>query len=350
MISGRSKQPSSVVQRKWHTCLELSPSGRTTPDMLSDSNRIDESHRKRLADHLQQRVQHGILPSTPFLLNSSLSHGLVSDSGWHTFGNSTLSFPWFRPSTQNAVLLLAICSAGSLFVSSSRAIYHGIKAKRLNEGRNVAWDWYRIVLGLYIHDAELARLHHHEPILRHSPGRLPQISSAELFTASSAEHWKYLMLEEQTSLRAEVKVCYYPTPPNHLPQQLSPSEFARSGILESISGLASEAQHQYFIDNPWDATSISTSSPTFPSMLAASKCQQLLTTWYTSYYPVMKNRSGWLSLMMLWHSIYISIYADINALECATGREGYDVAQKYMAYAPLMQTLLISCYPHPEEL
>lgn len=82
MISGRSKKPSSVVQRKWHTFLELSPPGQTTPDMLPDSNHINESYRKRLVDHLQQRVQHGILPSTPFLVNSSLSHGVVSDSGW----------------------------------------------------------------------------------------------------------------------------------------------------------------------------------------------------------------------------------------------------------------------------
>jgi hypothetical protein len=37
--------------------------------------------------------------------------------------------------------------------------------------------------------------------------------------------------------------------------------------------------------------------------------------------------------MMLWHSIYITLHADINALECAAGREGYDVAQKYTSYA-----------------
>lgn len=140
------------------------------------------------------------------------------------------------------------------------------------------------------------------------------------------------MLEEQTSLRAEVKASYYPTPPNHLLQQLSPSEFALSGILESISGLASEARYQHSIDNLWDDTSILT-LPTFPPMPVVSKCQQLLTTWYTSYHPVMKNRSSWLSLMMLWHSIYLGLHADINALECATGREGYDVAQKHTAYA-----------------
>lgn len=37
--------------------------------------------------------------------------------------------------------------------------------------------------------------------------------------------------------------------------------------------------------------------------------------------------------MMLWHSIYITLHANINALECAAGREGYDAVQKYTPYA-----------------
>lgn len=36
--------------------------------------------------------------------------------------------------------------------------------------------------------------------------------------------------------------------------------------------------------------------------------------------------------MMLWHSIHITLHADINALECAAGREGYDGVQKYTPY------------------
>lgn len=37
--------------------------------------------------------------------------------------------------------------------------------------------------------------------------------------------------------------------------------------------------------------------------------------------------------MMLWHSTHITLHADINALECAAGREGYDGVQKYTPYA-----------------
>lgn len=33
--------------------------------------------------------------------------------------------------------------------------------------------------------------------------------------------------------------------------------------------------------------------------------------------------------MILWHSIFINLYANINVLECACGREGYGLAQMH---------------------
>ena len=66
------KQHANTVQRKWHTFSELASSGEMTPDVPREASLIDESYRKRLAERLQQRVQHGILPSTPFLVCSAL--------------------------------------------------------------------------------------------------------------------------------------------------------------------------------------------------------------------------------------------------------------------------------------
>ena len=57
------------IQKKWHTFSEISSSGDMTPDLPHEGSFIDESYRKRLAERLQQRVQHGILPSTPFLVS-----------------------------------------------------------------------------------------------------------------------------------------------------------------------------------------------------------------------------------------------------------------------------------------
>lgn len=66
--NGGLLHPSSL-QQQWHTFFKPIPLSRQmNSDPSQDSNKIDESYRKRLAEHLQQPVQHGILPSTPFLV------------------------------------------------------------------------------------------------------------------------------------------------------------------------------------------------------------------------------------------------------------------------------------------
>jgi hypothetical protein len=149
-------QPSSIdneyakgravkVQKKWHTFSEMSSSGQMTPDLPHEGTFIDESCRKRLSERLQQRVQHGILPSTPFLVGSPLwalmkmligHQDLCIQAYFSKFHPlfPVVHMPTFRPGTQNSVLLLSICSAGSLFVGSPRAITHGISMfERLNK-------------------------------------------------------------------------------------------------------------------------------------------------------------------------------------------------------------------------
>lgn len=66
--SDTAKRHANAVQQQWHTFSELASSGQMTPDVPREASLIDESYRKRLAERLQQRVQHGILPSTPFLV------------------------------------------------------------------------------------------------------------------------------------------------------------------------------------------------------------------------------------------------------------------------------------------
>ncbi|CAG8364335.1 unnamed protein product [Penicillium salamii] len=156
----------------------------------------------------------------------------------------------------------------------------------------------RIVLGLYIHDAELAKLHHHEPLLRHSLSRLPQISSNELFAASTANSWKTLMIRSH----------YQPPSPAHTNLCSSTPEFASLGMLESVSALASEE---------------------FTDVL---QCHTLLTTWYTQYALVYKPAS-WLSLLILWHSIFMSLHVDFNILELTLGRDGDEASQKALPHA-----------------
>ncbi|KAJ5679879.1 hypothetical protein N7462_008123 [Penicillium macrosclerotiorum] len=406
-----AQRRANTVQRKWHTFCDLPTPGQTTPNIPHEGGWIDEPYRKRLAERLQQRVQHGILPSTPFLDLCIQAYF----SKLHPFF-PVVHMPTFRPGTQNSVLLLSICSAGSLFVGSPRAISHGISMfERLNKAILSSWESYtakvgasslvvlqasiigqtfgllmgrpkdltgievwhgslvawarkaklfhlqhpsydllnlegqsledawlawiqievkkRIVLGLIIHDAELARLHHHETILRHSFDRLPSISSTELFTAPTAAHWKILMLESLS----------------HAPLQTqnpeAPGDFALCAMLESISALASEDSH--FPSDPLSSsittspsesitatTSSATTTTTFsPSSLPSRQCHDLLISWYTQYHSPLSTKASWPGLLMLWHSIFITLHADINALECAAGRDGYAAAQKHIPYA-----------------
>ena len=173
-------------------------------------------------------------------------------------------------------------------------------------------NFNRIVLGLYIHDAELARIHHHEPILRHSFECLPQISPSELFTAPSAGHWKSLMIESQMRTLSQPSPTHKPHPQN---PPLVIGDFALCAMLESISALACEDRD---LSPSWSTT--------------ITKCQDLLIQWYNRYHPSMQGKSGWFCLTMLWHSIFIMLHTDLNALECASGREGYDSAQKQIPY------------------
>ncbi|KAJ5379755.1 uncharacterized protein N7496_002183 [Penicillium cataractarum] len=339
--SDTAKRHANAVQKQWHTFSELASSGQMTPDVPREASLIDESYRKRLAERLQQRVQHGILPSTPFLWDTyvSKSRGSSLVALQASMIGQSFGLMMGRPKDLTGIEMWH----GSIVAWARKARIFDLRHPPYNlleldgEALEDAWmDWIqievkkRIVLGLYIHDAELARLHHHEPLLRHSLDRLPQISSNDLFTASSAEHWKYFMLDEQARTLAKNHPHNTPPPSNHT-LQILPGDFALCGMLESISAMAYEAQDELSLHTPWESTSPSTLPST--SSPQPTKYHTLLTKWYTTYHTPLQNKPTWPCLMMLWHSIHIILHADINALECAAGREGYDAMQKYTPYA-----------------
>ncbi|KAJ5639052.1 uncharacterized protein N7484_006914 [Penicillium longicatenatum] len=401
LVADSAKQHTNLAQEKWHTFSELC-SGQMTP-IPPENSLIDDSYRKRLAERLQPRVQHGILPSTPFL-------DLCIQAYFSKFHPlfPIVHVPTFRPGIQNSILLLSICSAGSLVVGSPRAISHGISMfERLNKAILSSWETYvvksgsysliamqavmlgqtfglllgrpkdltgidvfhgtivgwarksklfnlprleqnpinvegkaledmwlkwiqlevkkRIALALTIHNAELATLHHHEPILRSSPERLPCLSSNDLFMASSAHHWKGLMIQAQIQNSS----ANAPQSPlittsnrfhNRVPQANPTGDFELCAMLECISALASEEREKEPGIDPTESSQ-------------ASRCHHLLITWYNNYQPTMAGRPSWACLMMLWHSVFMMLHVDFNSLECVLGREGYDVAQTHLPYA-----------------
>ncbi|KAB8264803.1 hypothetical protein BDV32DRAFT_75580 [Aspergillus pseudonomiae] len=400
------------IQRRWHTFSETAiSSGQTTPDQSDPGNNhpgqirifADESYRQRLAESLRQQIQPGILPSTGFLnlcLQAYFTHFQSIFPLVHV--------PTFQPSKNNAILLLSLCSIGSLFLGSSRAMAHGIsmfermqkailaswethisaskglsiislqaaligqtfgllvgrpkdltgidifhgsivawarKAKLFSltedaracsinieengeelEGAWRAWarteEKKRIILGIYIHDVELAKLHNHEPILRHGVEKVPKLSPPNVFTAPNAAAWK----RELMAVQAPVHIPPSPavTGPLSLSVETRPGDdFECYAILECIGALAHE-------DRDAGGTRLD----------IVQNCQRLLTQWYLRRFnhsprnPLHASKiQDPFCLMILWHSTFMHLYTRFDDLECACGREGEAVSQQKRPYA-----------------
>ncbi|KAL5366582.1 hypothetical protein BJX96DRAFT_182785 [Aspergillus floccosus] len=400
------------IQRLWHTFSEsIVSSGQTTPDLRrsssSDCDRghihliADESYRQKLAESLQQRVQPGILPSTAFL-------DLCLQAYFEHFQSifPLIHVPTFRPSKNNALLLLSICSIGSLFLGSSRAMAHGVSMfERLQKSILASWDthiagkgdasinplqasvigqtfglllgrpkdltgievfhgsiiawarsakllkvvdepinpfniegsgeeleaswkaWARLEVkknGIYIHDVELAKLHNHEPILRHAIKKIPKLSPLGIFTAPNAVAWKkQLLLTQQPD---PILPSSPPTDPMSLLVETKPgNEFESYAILESIGSLALEDR----------------GSAGLQHLATFEKYQRLLIQWFLQWQghdPTNSLQSSSTTadpfcLRILWHSTFMHLYTRFDDLECACGREGEMLSQQKCTYA-----------------
>lgn len=166
------------------------------------------------------------------------------------------------------------------------------------------------MLSINLLDAELAKLRHHEPTLRHFVNELPQAASSKLFAASTAEQWKGLMLESQitefTSATTTAKGR------NRVRHAEEITNFERSVNLDSIAALAYERRNS---EN-------------------AERCRRLLESWFEQNKGHLRqNKHSRVSLLMLWHSVFLVIHADFEVLERACGRDGEDVSWKATQYA-----------------
>ncbi|KAJ5742508.1 uncharacterized protein N7511_011527 [Penicillium nucicola] len=68
-----------------------------------------------------------------------------------------------------------------------------------------------------------------------------------------------------------------------------------------------------------------------------SACSQLEATLLQLYEdrlkPTVNGTNSLLCLEILWHFLFISLYADLNLLEICTGRDGYEESQQHLHYA-----------------
>lgn len=185
----------------------------------------------------------------------------------------------------------------------------------------------RIALLLYIHDAELTALFHHEPIFRHNTNSLPNISSADLFNAPSAAVWAARLRREEHDDMLDTETSLDPkeaeTPENRRRYPILLRHAMLSGIGASI------AECRYLKRLTFDMIAKHESDlifwhrnfPEYPGPRAEQTGTTQPTTLATPF-----------SLMPLWHYSFITLIADINVLELAIGKEGSDVSSSVREY------------------
>ena len=111
-------------------------SGTATPLVGPRSDVVDEEYRRTLLKRLRHRTPDRPLPSADFL-NLCVRMFFV-----HVHPRfPVVHEPSFRPSVQNSMLLLSICSVGSLFTGSNNAAEQGIEIfEQLNKAVLATWD------------------------------------------------------------------------------------------------------------------------------------------------------------------------------------------------------------------
>ncbi|GKZ31914.1 hypothetical protein AbraIFM66950_000874 [Aspergillus brasiliensis] len=135
--AGTQKSEDSVC-RHWFTHLEVPGTHHALPDRASRATVVDERYRQNLSERLQYRVPSDPLPSTDFL-------NMCIQMYFARFNPifPVVHAPTFRPSTENALLLLSICSVGSLFLGSRNGISCGTRIfETLNKAILASWESY----------------------------------------------------------------------------------------------------------------------------------------------------------------------------------------------------------------
>lgn len=165
----------------------------------------------------------------------------------------------------------------------------------------------RTVLALFLQDAEIATLFHHEPLMRQAPNRLPEISSNDAFSAPNSRAWKSIMISQAEGEHHNATHMESSESANLLPFSSSTAIFGLQVTLARIGVLVKESHGD------------------FPSMsLSSHHYQDLLMEWHSQYQRNIAFRDQKPGLMMLWHSVFMTCYMDVDKLERFCGRDGLE--------------------------
>ncbi|KAH6971261.1 fungal-specific transcription factor domain-containing protein [Ilyonectria sp. MPI-CAGE-AT-0026] len=112
----------SAIQDTWFTTLSLNVVGCVSAGQSDDQDRVDEAYRQRLSHRLHPRPSNTVLPSADFLNLGIKLYFLRFNPIF-----PILHTPSFRPSSENALILLSVCSVGTMFMGSASAAIQGRK-------------------------------------------------------------------------------------------------------------------------------------------------------------------------------------------------------------------------------
>ena len=189
----------------------------------------------------------------------------------------------------------------------------------------------RSALGLYIQDSELAALYHAPPNLRHTGNRHYYACHRDVFEASDAVSWASA-ITAHPPLPHTIRHYFASKSQNpavaclgQLPLIESPravftdvphphDDFTLYVILMGIQAQVCEAREVEILF-----------TPTIQQEITA-----LLIAWYQSYRHYLSSYTGSgespFCLMILWHSIFVSLFSNIQDMEIAFGSQGSKAA------------------------
>ncbi|CAK38396.1 hypothetical protein AnigIFM59636_001448 [Aspergillus niger] len=136
-LSDGTEKFEDLVCRHWFTQPEAPGTDHELRDQASRAT-VDEPYRQSLTERLQYHVPTDPLPSTDFL-------NMCIQMYFARFNPifPVVHAPTFRPSTENALLLLSICSIGSLFLGTRHGISCGTRIfETLNKAILASWETY----------------------------------------------------------------------------------------------------------------------------------------------------------------------------------------------------------------
>lgn len=182
----------------------------------------------------------------------------------------------------------------------------------------------RAVHGLFVHDAMLARMFHHAPLLRHDTMTVPAAADDDLFHAPNASIWKQILLR-QPSTQPLLNHCLHVNLQHHeVTHPMSEELRLKSGlftayvVLNGISASISERQQ---------------AGQLLPTSVAFDQHFDALMCWYFTFVNGTELQSSNIQspsdvfrhmIMVLWHCTFMALVTNFNILERAAGREGLE--------------------------